>query len=137
MSIRLGRCGAAALALLVWTAVSADNLEGEQQFICSFAIATVCTADGECEIGVPWSWNIPQFIEVDLDKQTLSTTKASGENRVSPVKNAERHDGAIFLQGVERGRAYSFVITEETGMVSVAVAREDISVAVFGACTPN
>jgi hypothetical protein len=34
------------------------------------------------------------------------------------------------------GRAFSFVIVEKTGMASIAVAREGMTVSVFGACTP-
>jgi phage terminase large subunit-like protein len=39
----------------------------------------LCTSDGDCAAGNPWNWNIPQFIEVDLVKKQLGTTKASGE----------------------------------------------------------
>ena len=74
--------------------------------------------------------------EVDLKDKKLSTTKASGENRSTPIRNLVREDGKIFLQGVELGRAFSFVIDEKSGMLSVAVAREGITVSVFGACTP-
>jgi len=34
------------------------------------------------------------------------------------------------------GRAFSWVITEQTGQVTAAVAVEGLAVAVFGACTP-
>jgi hypothetical protein len=42
----------------------------------------------------------------------------------------------IVIQGFEKGRAFSFVITEESGSLSAAVAAEGKAVAVFGACTP-
>ena len=73
---------------------------------------------------------------MDLAAKTLSTTAASGENRSTPIKNLEREEGMIILQGYENGRAFSFVIAEEDGMASIAVARDGLSVAVFGACTP-
>jgi hypothetical protein len=87
-------------------------------------------------VDLPWNLNIPQFIQVNLKDKTLSTTKASGENRSTPIRNLVREEGKIFLQGVELGRAFSFVIDEKSGMLSVAVAREGITVSVFGACTP-
>src|SRR5438093_847135 len=65
----------------------------------------------------------------------LRTTKASGENRSTPIKNLERADGSIFLQGVEKGRAFSFAIEEDTGFATIAVARRGRGVTVFGACT--
>ena len=99
--------------------------------------ASECTPDGECAGGPAWNLEIPQFIEVDLKAGRLSTTKASAENRVSPIKNLERDGDLIILQGVERGRAYGMVITQSSGMVSFTVAIADAGIVVFGACTPN
>ena len=113
----------------------ADDLHGLDRILCSSVSATVCTADGDCETDLPYNWNIPQFIEIDLAKKVLSTTKASGENRQTPAATLQRADGWIYLQGVEGGRAFSFVIDETSGLVSVAVARKGVTVSVFGACT--
>ena len=130
------------LALLLASApLAADDLTGADRFLCSSAQVTACFALGECVSLPPWELNVPQFIEIDLGEMTLSTTAASGEDRSTPIKNLEREDGPgraslIFLQGVENGRAFSFVITEETGMASIAVARDGLAVTVFGACTP-
>ena len=118
------------------TPLIADDLTGSSAFLCTVARVNVCEAEGECESMPPWALNVPQFIEVDLDKKTLSTTRASGENRSTPIKNLERDGGMIILQGVEQGRAFSFAITEATGMASIAVAREDRGVVGFGPCTP-
>jgi hypothetical protein len=128
-SIALGLSLAAAV-------LPADDLTGSESFLCTASQATICSAAGECTSEPPWNLNIPSFIQVDLGRKTLSTTEASGESRSTPIKNVEREDGLIFLQGVEKGRAFSFVIAEEDGMASVAVARDGLSVAVFGACTP-
>jgi hypothetical protein len=115
--------------------VAADDLTGANQILCTAVQATVCTID-DCEMGSPWDWNIPQFIQIDLAKKTMSTTPASGENRSTPIKTLERANDTIYLQGMEAGRAFSFVIDEASGMVSVSVARRGATVAVFGACTP-
>ena len=124
-----------ALVLLVPQLAVADDVHGTDLMICASVEATVCSLDG-CEIGTPWFWGIPQFVEIDLKAKQLKTTAASGENRATPFNSMERKDGLIFLQGVENGRAFSFVITEETGVLSAAVAREELTVSVFGACTP-
>ena len=126
----------AVLALALPAAAAADDLTGHQEFLCSAAQVALCTDDGECTNDAPWELNIPQFIEVSLKDRKLSTTKASGENRSTPIKNMERAEGLLVLQGFENGRAFSFVITEKTGMASIAVAREGRTVTVFGACTP-
>jgi hypothetical protein len=130
------------LALLILTlciAVPAlgDDLSGESKLLCSTSTAILCMADGQCETNPPWVWNIPQFIALDLEAQTMSTTKASGESRVTPVKNLRREEGLICLQGMEQGRAFSVVISEDIGSMSAAVVREDVTITVFGACTPQ
>jgi hypothetical protein len=114
----------------------ADDLTGSTAFLCTAVQATACETSGECATKPPWTLNVPQFIEVDLDKEELRTTRASGQNRATPVKRVERADGMIYLQGAEGGRAFSFAINESTGMLTVAVATGGKGVIVFGACTP-
>jgi len=113
----------------------ADDLTGSTRFLCAAVQATKCLEGGECAIDVPWDLNVPEFIEIDLNARRLSTTKASGQNRETTIEHLSRRDGTIVLQGFEMERAFSFVITEQTGRVAVAVATEGRVVAVFGACT--
>jgi len=122
--------------LLAPIPAAADDVTGVELMICSSMQATVCTLDGECEIGTPWLWGIPEFVEIDLEKKEVRTTGASGSNRSTPIKHVDRNDGLLVLQGVENGRAFSFAITEEYGAMAVAVARDGVTVSVFGACTP-
>ena len=136
--MRLARVQLAVVVLgLASTVASADDLTGSQRFLCTASQANVCWSDGECESGPPWNYDVPQFIEVDLAEKRLATTKASGENRSTPIVNLKRDAGQIVLQGYENGRAFSFLIDEKTGEVTVAIARADLAVTVFGACTPR
>jgi len=114
-----------------------DDIRGQDRILCSVAQASVCEDDGGCKSVAPWSLNIPLFIEVDLKDKVFSTTKASGENRATPIRSAFREDGLLVLQGYEEGRAFSFVISEEDGLSSIAVARDGQTVSAFGACTPQ
>jgi hypothetical protein len=118
------------------TALRADDLKGADRILCTAVQATGCQMDGECVADLPWNLNVPQFIEVDLKGRRLSTTRASGENRTTAIEHLRWEEGVIVLQGFEKGRAFSFVITEETGLAAVAVAREGRAAVVFGACTP-
>ena len=65
----------------------------------------------------------------------ISTTKASDENRSTEIRTLHRQDGQIYLQGFEGGRAFSFLIDEASGRLTVAVSRDGVSVTAFGACT--
>jgi hypothetical protein len=129
-----------AVTLLVVCAaplLMADDLTGASRLLCTSVQATSCNDDGgDCVTDVPWVFNVPQFIEVDLGQKMLRTTKASDDARQSPINSMTRADGMIVLQGLELGRAFSFVINEKSGRLSAAVARDGITVAVFGACTP-
>jgi hypothetical protein len=115
---------------------TADDLTTQDRILCTAVEVTRCMESGTCTSELPWNLNIPQFIEIDLKARTFATTKASGENRATPIRSVLREEGLIVLQGFEQGRAFSFVIHEESGMVSVAVARDGLTVSIFGACTP-
>jgi hypothetical protein len=49
--------------------------------------------------------------------------------------SVQEADGLTYLQGVEGGRAFSFVIDEISGQMTVAISLDGMSVSVFGACT--
>jgi hypothetical protein len=117
-------------------AVRADSISGADRILCTTATASRCFPDGECVTAAPWEWNIPEFIIIDLGKKLLSTTEASGENRTSPIGHVERGEEMVFVQGVEAGRAFSFAISETTGMITYAVATAGNSIGGFGFCTP-
>ena len=127
---------AVACAIPAGIAARADDLTGVNKILCTAVQVTVCDESGACVVDLPWNVNVPQFIEIDLAAKRMSTTRASGENRATPIEHLRRENGVIVLQGFERGRAFSFVITESTGAASVAVAAEARAVGVFGACTP-
>ena len=113
----------------------ADDVSDAERLLCASLEATHCTIDG-CITDDPVMWNIPQFIEIDLANKRLQTTAASGENRATPITTLVREDGHIFIQGIEGGRAFSFVIHETSGELNAAVASTDSANAVFAACTP-
>ena len=114
-----------------------DNISGADKVLCASATVVLCVDSGACESMSPEELNVPQFINVDLKKRRLHSTEASGQNRSTKINKVTRDEGFIYLQGIEDGRAFSFVINEATGLSTAAVARQDISVTVFGACTPT
>ena len=129
--------GAMLLAILNFSPQAiADDLGEASRFLCSSAWAIACSADQVCETGLPTEWNIPQFVVADLKAKTLSTTPASGERRTTPIGSVRTEDGLIYIQGTELGRAFSIVVSGASGKLSASITTQDMTIAVFGACTP-
>jgi len=125
------------ILLAATSLVSADDLTGSDELLCSPMLANACLPDDGCEQKAPWALNIPLFIEIDLKARKMSTTEASGLNRETEINNLVREDGLIVLQGHQLRRAFSIVINEETGLLTFSVSSEDKGAVIFGACTPK
>ncbi len=120
--------------LLAGSLVTAENLEGVDEMICFAGQAQICLETGDCYSVTPWELSVPDFVVIDTKNKSISTTKASGLNRATEFTKVEIIDGLIYLQGIESRRAFSFVIHEATGRMTVAISRDGLSVTVFGAC---
>ena len=134
---RTGQLIVALMLFAAFAAATADDITGVNRFVCAPAQVTVCDEAGACVSVLPWEVNVPRFLVFDLKKKRIATTEASGENRATPIQSVIETEDAIYLQGVEGGRAFSFVISRSTGFMSAAVAREYLTVTGFGACTPS
>jgi hypothetical protein len=123
--------------MLLAGAAYADPLTGVDKFVCAAAQAQICVEGDTCYSASPWDLGVPEFVVIDLKKNTISTTKSSGDERSTAFSKATKDEGKIFLQGIEGGRAFSLVIDEATGLMSAAVARDGFVVSIFGACTDS
>jgi hypothetical protein len=124
--------------LLLWLApsVQADDVSGKDRMLCTLVEVSFCAPGVQCDQGPPWSWNLPDFIEIDLIDKELRTTKASAQNRKTPIRSITREDGDLILGGVEMGRSFVFSIREETGALTATVAAWGEGGVGFGTCTP-
>lgn len=113
-----------------------DNIEGADRVLCTSVRTTECFANGICIEGEPEQWNVPRFVQVDLEKQIMSTTKASGEDRSTPIEILKREEDRVLIQGTDLGRAFSVVLNPITGLASTGIALDGNVVAVFSYCTP-
>ena len=113
----------------------ADNLEGVDNMICAAAQVQICIENDSCYSATAAELGVPDFVVIDTKKKLISTTKTSGLNRSTSFTSVSKSEGLIFLQGIEDGRAFSFVLDEQTGRMTVAVSRDGLTVSVFGACT--
>ncbi len=129
------RTVAASVGLLASGAALADDLQGSDRLLCATGQITICVEDAACYPAHASELGVPDFLIIDLKNKKMQTTKASEQTRTTPFSTLMRAGGVIYLQGIEGGRAFSFVIDEGTGRLTVAVSRDGVAVSVFGTCT--
>ena len=129
------RTVAASVGLLVGGAALADNLTGADRLLCAPGQITICVEDADCYHAHASELGVPDFLILDLKNKKMQTTKASEQTRTTPFSTVTRAGGAIYLQGIEGGRAFSLVINEATGQLTAAVSRDGVAVTAFGVCT--
>jgi hypothetical protein len=133
---RLRRALPALASMCVSGALLADDVTGSDSLLCYGLTATRCGFSGTCVQAQPWELNLPDFLKLDLDAKRAVTTEASGELRETPIRTIERADGMILLQGVQGERAFSWLITEDTGEGTLTISSPAAGLTVFTVCTP-
>jgi len=128
---------ALALLCLILTPLSssAGPFDGSVPLLCAVIQVVECDAGGECYPVQPEIANIPRFLKVNFKNKTISATEESGRKDTSRIKNIERVNGNLILQGSENGRGWTMVISEETGKLSATVSDDQAGFVVFGAST--
>ena len=89
----------------------------------------------DCQRGTAESVGIPQFLKINFEEKTISSTPESGQARTTKIQNMESIAGRLIIQGVQNGKAWSMAINEETGKVVISVSDVMSGFIVFGACT--
>jgi hypothetical protein len=125
----------AVAGMVIGGLVQADSLEDVDRMVCAAAQVQICIESDTCYSATAAELDVPEFVVIDIRKKVISTTRASNLNRATTFNSVEKSDGLIYLQGIEGGRAFSFVIDEASGHMTVSIARDGIAVSVFGACT--
>ena len=123
------------LALLAPGVTLADDVTGAERLLCAPTNAHECV-DTECASGLAQLLNFQPFVIIDLEEEQIRSTATSARKRKTPFTRSERGDGLIMFQGYEMGRAFSGIISEETGEITMAIAMDHGAVVVFGNCTP-
>lgn len=121
--------------ILATISVQAEDLDGVERMVCAATQVQVCIENDSCYQVSPDELGVPDFVIIDTSKRSVSTTKASKEYRSTGFSTVAEQSDRLYLQGMERGRAFSFVIDKATGRMTVAVSRDGLSVSVFGSCT--
>lgn len=114
---------------------SAGAFDGSANLVCSAIDVVGCVDGTACLEGQAQSFELPQFMFVDFGNKLVRATDESGHKEVSPIKNMEKTDKQVILQGVENHHGWSAAIDRQTGRMTVTSVGPDVSFMVFGACT--
>ena len=122
--------------LLPLSAVAGD-FDGSEPLVCASVHATECgAASQECVTGAPWKVNFPVFVELDFKAKTATTLEQFDNTRVSKMDSINHLDGdRMSIQGIDGEYAWSMLVSEETGSMTLSIAGERGGFLIFGACT--
>ncbi len=110
----------------------AADFDGSAPIYCAFTKILECQGKKGCEYAFPDEVSLPAFVRIEFHKNLITATRGD-ETLTTPIRHLQRQDGYLILQGVER-RAWSLMIAEKTGTLTLAVAGEDDGFVVFGSC---
>ena len=128
--------GVVLAALLLSSALLADDLTDSDSLVCYGWSAFVCSIEGECEATAPWQLDMPDFLRLDLRARVVTSTETAPEERETEIQTLVRENGTIVLQGREGERAYSWLIVEATGEGTLTMSTPGEGITVFTLCTP-
>lgn len=125
----------AGLLLLIGSAaVKAGPYDGTANLICSSIHTVECSGDGSCFQGRAEDINLPQFFRLHFDEMVVRRRTPEGNERSSKIDTLRRDAGELILQGVEEGLAWSLVVDEDVGRMTLTASSDDTAFAIFGAC---
>lgn len=119
--------------ILPCTALSQD-FDGSKDLICSVTEVTECATGEGCFQGQAVNFSFPDFFRINFKKKQLSGKSMNQKVLTSPIQHVNQDDGNLILQGRQNGRAWSMVISQESGHYTGTVAGEEFSFSIFGAC---
>ena len=132
----LKTAGAAGILAFAGQAAALDTSE---PFLCAVAQVNECLDGAGCQEVLPEMVGAPTFIWVDVKKNRLRTNQNSDGAKIA---NRLVLDGRHILQGIEDGdpnvpdgAGWTLSIEDSTGRFVAAVAIEQATLSLFGACT--
>lgn len=114
--------------------VPAEDFDGSRELLCAVTELMECTEFDKCEAISPEAASAPEFLKVNVKKKEL--TGVGDQTRVSKIRNTEKVDGTLILQGAENGRGWTMSIAMESGEYTGTSTGQQIAFILFGNCHP-
>lgn len=117
------------LAGLLASPVFAAAIDGNRRVLCTTEELRDCVAGTECLNGLPAEYGAPTSVRIDFaNKQVL------GEHRKSKIRDFEKKDGQLLLQGREMGYGWTIAIEQKNGDMTLSLVNREGAFVLFGRC---
>ena len=120
-----------ALALMTSGAAAASDFDGSKLLICAPVEALDCEPGEGCSKERPEDIGAPNFMRIDFANKVIV-----GPKQTTPILLMEKSNDQIMLQGKELGYAWTLVLTQESGAMTVTLVNREAAFVLFGSCTP-
>ena len=125
------------LALVLATGLLAGEARAGESWICSINSAVECVDGGGCGPPDLGGLDRPTFLRVDAGKKKITLlAPESRKGEVTEIGTVKEIDDLWVFTGVERGRAWSMVISKD-GFMTLSVTYDGITWAAFGNSMPE
>jgi hypothetical protein len=134
------RAAARAVLVMVPSVASAGDFDGTKPLTCALLELSSCASGADCQRETPESANVPRFVFVDVQKNSISATRPGGEALNSKIERVRTLGDLLVLEGAENALSWTLNVSQSTGRMSFAAAGDSIGFVVFGACvraSPN
>jgi hypothetical protein len=115
---------------------SAAGFDGSANLICAANNVVACTKSSICVQGEASTFDLPIFMYVDFKgKVVKARTEGDAKQVESPIRNFQKSNTQLILQGIENGHGWGISIDQGGGRMTTTVSGESSSFMIFGACT--
>jgi hypothetical protein len=115
---------------IAFKAAAEDSFDGTKTLLCASIEAIDCTPGEPCEKGLPEEMGAPQFTRIDFAKKEIA-----GPKRTTGIRQLDKNDEQLTLQGYEVGMGWTIAIDRTTGKMTATLAGGEQAFVIFGVCT--
>jgi hypothetical protein len=117
--------------LMTWGAAAAGDFDGSKLLICAPVEAMDCGPGEGCAKERPEDVGAPNFLRIDVANNVIV-----GPKQTTPILLMDKSDDQLLLQGKELGYAWTLVLDQESGTMTVTLVNREAAFVLFGPCTP-
>lgn len=110
----------------------ADDFNGSKPFVCAIIDANECGVNEECRRVLLEDIDCPRFLKVNLAKKLIVGTMTDQSTRDVKIESISHVDGNLILQGTQKGRVWSLIVSENTGEMTLGVSGQGEGFVFFG-----